>query len=133
MCIRDRYKDLDFGKTGSQALDLTDVTATSNGNTIDLQGKGGCLFLLNAHDLNSGTFTFHLEDSDDNSTFTDVDASYVSESANSVAFADTEDNSVKQIGYHGIERYVRCVCVATSPVGTNNLSAIAVVADNYGS
>ena len=127
------YKDLDFGKTGSQALDLTDVSSATNGNTIDLQGKGSALFLLNAHDLNSGTFTFKLQDSDDNSTWTDVDASWVSESANSVAFADTEDNSVKQIGYHGIERYVRCVCTPASPVGTNNLSAIALVADNYAS
>jgi len=125
--------DLDFGNTVLVGLDLTDVTATSNGDSIDLKDRRGALFCLNAHDLNSGTFTFHLEDSPDNSTWTDVDASYVSGSANSVAFADTADNTVGQIGYHGLQRYVRCVCVATTPVGTNNLSAMAVVAENYAS
>lgn len=127
------HNDRDFGQTVLVGLDLTDVTTTSNGDTIDLKDRGGVLFALNAHDLNSGTFTFHLEDSPDNSTFTDVAAGYVSGSANSVAFADTADNSVGQIAYIGLQRYVRCVCVATTPVGTNNLSAMAIVKENYAS
>lgn len=123
--------DLGFGNTALRAMNYTDVTTTQAGTTIDLKDRRGALFILDSHTLASGTFTFKLQESDDNSTWSDVDASYVDAATNSIAFADTEDNTTKQISYHGLERYVRCFCTATSPSSTNFLSATVVVAENY--
>lgn len=126
-------QDYDFGKTAILALTYTDVTTATNGATVSLAGRDGCLFVLQSHALNSGTYTFKLQDSPDGSTWTDVGASYVTESTNSVAFADTEDNTVKQIAYLGLQDNVRCVCTPTSPVGANYLSAVVIVGENYAS
>lgn len=124
--------DAEFGKTALVAMDYTDVTGATNGDTIDMKGRRGALFVLHGHTMAAGTFTFKLQDSDDGSTWADVAAAYVSESSNSVAFAAaSEDDSVKQIGYHGFERYVRCVCTPSGASSTNYLSASVVVDENY--
>lgn len=124
--------DLNFGNTALRALDYTDVTTTSSGDTIDLSGRRGALFILDSHTLAGGTFTFKLQESDDGSNWTDVADADVSTSTNAVAFlAASEDDTTKQIGYHGLQRYVKCVCTATSPSSTNFLSASVIVAENY--
>jgi hypothetical protein len=125
--------DLQFGNTAVHALDYQDVTAAANGDAIDLKDRRGALFVFSSHTLGTGTFTFKIQESDaSGSGYADVDASYLS-GANAVAFADTEDNSVKSIGYQGLKRYVRCVCTPSGESGTNFLSAECVVAENYAS
>lgn len=101
------------------------VTADVNGSSVDLKNFGVCRFLANvgnSGDTLSGTvyIELELEESDDNSSFTDVadaDVSAAVSGTNDGCFAvidaPTEDRLLVQVEYRGTKRYVRPVINVT--------------------
>lgn len=96
------------------------LSSDTNGTAMDLQGYNSCLVAVHvgnsADTLNdTNTIELELEESDDNSTFTDVAAGDMSgEQGSSGGLWNTldaaaEDQAVFTVGYTGAERYVRPV------------------------
>jgi len=129
-------RDIVNGYDIQLALATTDVTATSNGLTIDRQRFHAAKLSVTSATLTSGDWVVTIQESDDDSVWGTATADKVivvgDDTANSVAFAATDDDTVKQIGYIGFKRYIRVSITATAPGGTNNFIAHAEqVADFY--
>jgi major membrane immunogen (membrane-anchored lipoprotein) len=100
------------------------ITATANGAGIDLQGFNSCAFLFSAGAITDGTHTPKLQESDDNSAWTDVAA------ADQVGtLAAITSNSQQKVGYKGNKRYVRAVVTVAGATTGGIYSAIALRGD----
>lgn len=99
--------------------------STLNGSGIDLAGKRGALFTVSIGDLTgSASVAAYLRDSDDNSTFTNVNTTTYPEATLAAA---TTANTVREMGYQGgggRKRYVRADVVVA--VNTALVAASAV-------
>jgi type 1 fimbria pilin len=90
------------------------VTGTSTAAGVDLRGYNSAMAVINcgAAGGTAPSFTFQVEESDDNSTFTAVASADLSGTEPSVGTAN--DNAVYRIGYKGGSRYIRVSVPATS-------------------
>lgn len=108
--------------------------ATTNGTAVDLLGENignnGVMFVIQAGVITDGTFTFKLQDSPYNSTWTDVPAAYVQTASPSWTSA-TASGTTAKIGYlgnvGGSNRYVRLVVLATGTTTGGFISAQAIL------
>lgn len=98
--------------------------ATANGTGADLQGYEGALALVQFGTWTDGTHTPSLQESDDNSAFTNVAAADMLGSFTAVSSAGGS-NTVQRVGYIGSKRYVRGV-MTVSGATTGALSSIAI-------
>jgi hypothetical protein len=89
-------------------------TATANGTGIDLQGYDGALVVINADTITDGTHTPKVQESDDNSSFSDV----ASTDLVGTALVAITAASVQRIAYVGIKRYIRVVVTVTGSPAT---------------
>lgn len=120
-------RDLRSRISPAQSLRPAARTATANGTGVDLRGFESAAVLI---DL--GTFagttpsaTFKIQDSDDNSTFADVDAAFLQGGA-LPTIDTTSHEQVLERGYIGTKRYLRVIISAIS--GTSpSLPCAAVV------
>lgn len=97
-------RDLGAGLTFKESIAVGAKTATANGTGIDLADFDGATFVLVAGVRTDGTHTPKLQDSPDNTTFTDVAA------ANLIgSFAAVASDTYQKVTYVGIQRYVRGV------------------------
>lgn len=78
--------------------------ATANGTGYDSAKVNGVIAVVSVGTVTDGTHTFKLQESDDNSAFTDVAVGDLIGS-----FVAATSNSVQRVGYTGIKRYVRVV------------------------
>lgn len=104
-------------------------TTSANGTAIDMTtlNANGLTFLVHAGTITDGTHTFKLQDSPDNSTWTDVAAPFIQEGSVVAFTSSTTSGTVLKFGYLGLTRYVRLVCTVTgSPATGGFYSAIAV-------
>lgn len=98
------------------------LTATTTGSSVDLNGcNSAALVITTGAIAGSGNFTPKLQESDDNSTFTDVVAADLHGSFVSVLAAST----AYKVGYKGFKRYVRPVLTLNS--GTSIAAAAVVI------
>lgn len=112
------------------------VIATTNGTAVDLlsvnNGNNSCMFSVVAGQITDGTHTFSLQDSPDNSTWTNVAAPYIQGAGQSFTSA-TASGAVVKLGYlgnaNGNSRYVRLVSTVTSATTGGYYSAIAVLGE----
>ncbi|PWV66006.1 hypothetical protein [Plasticicumulans acidivorans] len=79
-------------------------TATANGTGIDLQGFRAATVIVSAGTITDGTHTPKVQESDDNSAWTDVDAADLTGLLVAIISA-----SVQEVGYRGLKRYLRVV------------------------
>lgn len=119
--MRDLYSNLSV----SQLIDPDTLTADANSTAVDLQGYSSLMLVANvgaSGDTLSGSVKIELEveESDDNSTFTDVadaDLHNAVDGTNDGTFAviddAAEDDAVYITGYQGNKRYVRAVVNVT--------------------
>lgn len=118
------------------------ITADTNGTAADLRNFSGALLLIhvgNSGDTLSGlVYTeVEIEESDDNSTFTDVadadlDAYVDGTNDGCVAKIDApaEDSLVLEVEYHGGKRYVRPVINVTGSHSSGTpISAVIIAYD----
>ena len=106
----------------AQTLRPAQRTANATGLGVEVLGFEEVEFCLDLGTFTDGTFAFDPEESDDNSTFTniaaaDLDGSFPVPSA-------ANDEQIHRVGYKGAKRYVRVNLTAS---GTTTGAAMALV------
>ena len=97
-------------------------TASTNGTGIDLQGYDGALVIISADTITDGTHTPKVQESDDNSAFTDVVAADL---IGTVLVAITAA-SMQKIAYLGAKRYIRLVVTAAGTTTGGKYGSVVV-------
>lgn len=96
------------------AVYKTNQTASIDRQAYE-QGSDALVAVLDVGAWTDGTHTFKLQDSPDNSTWTDVATTYLQGSFTAVS-GTGQQNAVQKVGYLGIQRYVQLVdTVSGSP------------------
>lgn len=112
------------------------ITATTNGAAIDLSsfnnGANRLMFIVMAgSSITDGTYTFSLQDSPDNSTWTNVAAPYIQGPSVASFTSATTAGTVTKLGYlgnaNGASRYVRLVVTVTGATTGGYLTALAIL------
>jgi hypothetical protein len=108
-----------------QSIAPADLAASTNGASVDLLGFDSVAFVATTGVRTaSGAFVLTLEESDDNATFTAVDAEhYQAPVAGNLAA-----NSTAKVGYRGFKRYVRPVL--TKGGGTSIFASVIAIKGN---
>jgi hypothetical protein len=110
MTRRDIDKDVSVATTLSPNI----VTSTTSGTAVDLAGFTKAMFVAQIGTIANGTYAFDPEESDDNSTWTNIAAGDLSGSFTNAT--SSADDTLQEVGYLGTKRYVRCnVTVTGSP------------------
>lgn len=126
MAVFDTHNDVLQKVAFNIATVNTDATTT--GNIIDTLGFEALEFMLLAGTLTAGTFTPLIEESD-NADFSGsnavIDDDLLGTEADA-AFAATDDNEAKRVGYVGKKRYVRLSIVSASSAN-GVIGALAVL------
>lgn len=105
-----------------QAIAPAVLTATNTPAAVDLNGFNSAVVVINTGAIaGSGNFTPKLQESDDNTNFTDVAAGDLI-GAFPAALAAA---SVYKVGYKGFKRYVRPVLTLNS--GTSIAAGVLIV------
>jgi hypothetical protein len=125
--------DLVFGVSVAESYPETTVSGSETGTTLDGKGKIAVKHVIHAHAVTTDILV-KLQDSPDDSTFTDVVASEVtgadSTSVNYVTIAATGgDNTAAQLGYLGLQRYTRIAVIS----GAGSMGAVSHATDALGS
>jgi hypothetical protein len=96
------------------AASQADPSVPINGTGVDLSGYDGALVLIEAGVISgaSGTLTFEVQESDDNSSYTAVASGDLDGTEPVIAAAN--DDQIYLIGYKGIKRYIRVSITAKS-------------------
>lgn len=79
-------------------------TASANGSGVDLSGFHSANIAFVVGTITDGTHTPSVQESDDNSTFTNVAAADLNGTLAALA-----SNTNQRVGYRGTKRYVRAV------------------------
>jgi len=113
---------------------LRSANTAVNGTGVDLTGTGNffraAMLLVIAGAITDGTHTFKLQESDDNSTFTDVGAGDLSGSLTAVTTANA--SSVQRQSYTGSKRYLRAVVTTAGATTGGNTAAVIIMASGSG-
>ena len=117
-------RDLVFGTSVEESV--VAGTTSGNGNSIDTLRKYACKHMI-ACDAFTSTITLKLQDSPDNSTWTDVAASKMIGGSATVTLGAV--NAVVQLAGFDLDRYQRVVFVS----GAGTISGLAETADYLGS
>lgn len=92
-------------------------TATASGTGVDLRFYSSALVLLDVGAWTDGTHTLKIQESDDNSSYTDVAAEDLQGAFTAISGAG-HANAVQKVGYIGYKRYIRAhVTVAGATTG----------------
>lgn len=108
-------RDLFNNQDAVNSLNTAARTATTNGTGVDLQGFEGAMATVVFGTWTDGTHTPSLQESDDNSTFTNVAAGDQQGTFTAVNAAGGS-NTIQRVGYLGTKRFVRVVmtCAGTT-------------------
>lgn len=109
----------------TQAISTDTTTA---GAIIDTQGFAANEFVMLSGTLTDGTYTPLIEEGDDSglSDAAAVSDTFLTNTEASAAFAATDDDTVKAIGYVGHKRYIRLSIVSASTSTGGTMSAICM-------
>jgi hypothetical protein len=101
------------------------LTATTTGAAVDLAGFRSAAVVVHAGVATDGTFTPHVEESDESgSGFTAVAAAHLSGSFAAITAA--ADELVQEVGYLGTKRYIRVVLTETVASAGAFITAVVV-------
>ncbi|HRW39290.1 MAG TPA: hypothetical protein P5254_16445 [Aquihabitans sp.] len=100
-------------------------TSTTSGTTVDRLGYTRAAFVAHVGTITDGTFAFDLEESDDGSSWSNIDSGDLSTSmANATSSAD---DRVLTASYLGSKRYLRCNLTVTGSPSTGGPIGVAVL------
>ena len=122
-------RSADIGNEYLHGVSLTPqvVTADTNGTGVDFQeGQEEVTLDAMSTDIESEedtTITFELEESDDNSTFTDMTTDGSTAAAATALTASSSSYSVLQTFWRRTKRYVRVVCNVAGTSVSETVSA----------
>lgn len=114
-------KDLKNSLNAVTTLAPAARTATENGVGVDLQGFDGALVVIQAGTITDGTHSVKVQESDDNSTFTDVAADDLIGS-----LVDLTSDTVQRVSYIGVKQYIRVVSTVSGATTGGVYSALVV-------
>lgn len=100
-------------------------TATASGATVDRAGFRKAMFVVHAGTVTDGTFTLDPEESDDGSSWSNIDSA--DRVGSFTAITSSADDGVQQVGYIGEKRYVRCNVTVTGSPSTGGAVGVTVV------
>lgn len=115
--MRDLKNVIDFATSLAPAA----RTATANGTGVDLSGYNGAVVFFYTGTITDGTHTPKLQESVDNSAFTDVAAADLEGTLAALASSTNQE-----AGYKGTKRYVRAVSTVAGATTGGVYSAIIV-------
>ncbi len=126
--MRDLYNNLKYTQVTIPAVTTANVTSAK----ADMQGFGSLVMLFDiglSGDTLSGTvyWTLTLQESDDDSTYTNVAASDMFGSASIVIDDPSEDEKVYAMGYRGKKRYIKALATKTGTHTTGTPIGIIAV------
>jgi hypothetical protein len=101
------------------------ITTTTNGTALDLSATDADAIVFNPGVWTDGTHTPKLQDSPDNSTWTDVTAA--NQVGTLAAITSTPTAVVQQVSYIGPQRYLRPVITVAGATTGVVLDVFAVV------
>ena len=110
----------------AQSLVPTSRTTTANGTGVDLTGFDAATVVLDLGAIGGTTpsFTFAVQESSDNSTYTAVAAADLDSGQPAAA---TAGGAISEIGYRGIKRYLRVAITAASGTSPTLVCSATVV------
>ena len=92
---------------------------------MDLLGFRQAMFVAHIGTTTDGTYAFDPEESDDDSTWTNISAGNLSGSfANATSSAD---DRVLEVGYLGSKRYIRCNVTVTGSPSSGGPISVSVI------
>lgn len=100
------YKDLYTVTSPVQMIAPSDQAASQDSTAVDRKFNQSAIVLLAVGTWTDGTHEFELQESDDDVTYTAVDAQHVQGALPVIEDASTDDQSF-HIGYLGNARYIR--------------------------
>ncbi len=106
----------------SQSIKPAAYTATVTGSSVDAANYDEAMVVIDPGTITDGTHTPKLQESADNSTFTDVAAADLDG-----AFAAIATATVQKVGYIGRLRYLRVVSTVASATTGGVYSATLVL------
>jgi hypothetical protein len=96
-------------------------TSTINGTGVDLANFAGAMVVFHPGAITDGTHTPKVQESDDNSTFTDVAAA-----DQEGTLAALAANTIQRVGYKGTKRYIRAVSTVSGATTGGVYGAVVV-------
>lgn len=126
--MADLINDLKFFRSIAAQV----ATTTKNGTGVAVAGYNSAVAVFEFGAYTDGTFTPKLQESDDNSSFSDVAAADLIASpisAQAIA-AVTAANKIQSIGYKGSKAYIRPVITVTGSPATGMAIAALVALGN---
>lgn len=106
--MRDIKNNVDIVKSIDPATYNSDQTGTG----VDLRGFGSSMAAIQSGALTDGTHTPKLQESDDDSAYTDVASADLGGS-----FANISADAIQRVGYKGAKRYVRVFVTSSGTTG----------------
>lgn len=122
--------NLDFNNSVSVAYTIPPAVRTDGvvtGTTVDRAGYHSAMFIAAIGTLTDGTHAFDPEESDDDSTWTNIAAGNLSGAF--VSGTSSADDRIQEIGYLGSKRYIRCNVAATGCTSGGPICVLVVRAD----
>lgn len=108
-----------------QSIAPADIAASTNGTAVDLLGFDSVAFIATTGVRTaSGALVLTLEESDDNATFTAVNADHYQAPVS----GNLPATSMAKVGYRGFKRYVRPVLTKGS--GTSLFVSVIAILGN---
>lgn len=97
-------------------------TTSENGTGVALAGFNSAVVFFHVGAITDGTHTPKIQESDDNSTYTDVAAGDLIGSLSALAASTNQ-----KVGYKGSKAYIRAVSTITGSPSTGGVYAATVV------
>lgn len=121
-------RDLRASIAPAESIRAQSLTATANGTGVDLRGydSAAILIAVGAFAGTTPTGTLQIQESDDNVTFTAVNAADLQGGA-LPAMDTTNDEQVLERGYIGVKRYLRVALTAIAGAGASLPIAAVVI------
>jgi hypothetical protein len=116
--MRDIKNNVDVQRSIAPAA----ITATVNGSGVDLRGYDSAMVVIDPGTITDGTHTPKLQESDDDSAYTDVAAG-----DQEGTLAVLASNAIQRAGYKGSKRYIRAVVTVTGSPATGGVYGASVV------
>jgi hypothetical protein len=108
MALYDLYNRIGIVPDVAPAAHTSTVTSTGIDRTAYENGIDSTVCELTVGAWTDGTHTPKIQDSPDNTTWTDVAATYLQGSFTAIS-GSGQQNAVQKVGYLGLQRYVRAV------------------------
>ncbi|MBC8284360.1 MAG: hypothetical protein H8E32_11150 [Nitrospinae bacterium] len=114
-------KDIKNNFDAVNSIDPDDYAADANGTGIDIRGFDGSAVVFSVGTVTDGTHTPKIQESDDNSNWTDV-----STNDQEGSLVDLVSDTNQRVGYKGDKRYLRAMLTITGATTGTQAAALII-------